>query len=165
MILSVSKRLQPPFYRSTFRSLRWQVWCLWSTAFKSSHFNMGNKYGYEYIWICIRKKNPTFPEQTYASWFPPRPLPLWRFCDKFVVELWSSQLHKEQQGKMIAHHILPWCSCVIQGDYTDSGGISYWLPALSLTHCCAPSVTSAATSPACWLLGDLVCAEKRMMGR
>lgn len=24
--------------------------------FKSSHFNMGNKYGYEYIWIYIRKK-------------------------------------------------------------------------------------------------------------
>lgn len=115
--------------------------------------------------FVLEKKNPTFPEQTYASWFPPHPLPLWRFCDKFVVELWSSQLHKEQQGKMIAHHILPWCSCVTQGDYTDSRGISYWLPALSLTHCCAPSVTSAAMSPACWLLGDLVWAEKRMMGR
>ena len=98
-----------------------------------------------------------------SHWFPhPPPLPnlLWRFYDKSVVELWSSQLHKEQQGKMIARHILPWCSRVIQGDYTDSRGISYWLPARALPTAVPPLWPPQLLSPACWLYGDLVRAEK-----
>lgn len=43
-----------------------------------------------------------------------------RFYDKSVVELWSSEPCKEKQGKMIVRCILPRCSCVIRGDYTDS---------------------------------------------
>lgn len=34
---------------------------------------------------------------------------------------------------------------------------------LSITHCCAPSMTSAAMESACWLHGPL-CAEESMMG-
>lgn len=34
---------------------------------------------------------------------------------------------------------------------------------LSITHCCAPSMTSAAIESACWLHG-LLCAEESVMG-
>lgn len=100
-----------------------------------------------------------FPEQTYESSliFPPL---LWRFYDKFVVELWSSQLHKEQQGKMIAHHILPWCARVTQGDYTDSRGISYWLPAQALPTAVPPLWPHSYPVLPAGFIGDLVHVEK-----
>lgn len=49
---------------------------------------------------------------------------LGRFYDKFVVELWSSEPDKKKRGQMIVCCILSRCSCVIQGDYPDSEGIS-----------------------------------------
>lgn len=134
--------------------------------FKNCHFYIWSKYGCEYICIYIRKKPICFQNRCMkAHSSPPRLHLFWRFYDKFVVELWSSQLHEEQQEKMIAHHILPWCSCVIQGDYTDSRGISYWLPAWVLPTAVPPLWPPQLLSPACWLYGDLVCAEKSMLRR
>ena len=52
--------------------------------FKSSHFNMGDKYGYEYIWIYIRKKKSYVPRADVCKLIPtPPPAPLtilWQIC-------------------------------------------------------------------------------------
>lgn len=57
--------------------------------FKSSHFNMGNKYGYEYIWICIRKKKSYVPRADVCKLIPtPPPAPLtilWQICCWVIV--------------------------------------------------------------------------------